>query len=250
MTDKPQFSQSVVNDCGGPKFQKEAGCFRTDACIPDRSVAFGETLERHDEYPTAASPANHHSDNAAIPRYPLAEIPETNGSGTNKQTYSMNALEKILRMPLSLFEMADRIRDIPTPRKRFFQLVVAASGLAPNTVKMILCSTRAGIYPGERIRKRIALALKKDVNALFPADRLQAGSIADVYSGLPSKKIDYHRFVCLLSDATHLSRKTVWKWLKIRRVPTNSAKARIAGLIGVSITQLFPPCGEDKNTPK
>lgn len=160
----------------------------------------------------------------------------------------MNYLENFLRMPLSLFELADRIRDIPSPRKRLFQLVVTISGLTPNTVKMILCPSSSGIYPSEKICERIADFMKMDINRLFPSDRQQSGSIVDIYFRLPSRNIDYLRFVNLLCEASHSSQKTVKKWLKARKVPRSSVRYAIAKVIGVSISQLFPIEEGNQNT--
>lgn len=161
----------------------------------------------------------------------------------------MNCLENFLRMPLSLFELADRIRDMPSPRKRLFQFVVTISGLSPNTVKMILCSSSSGIYPNKHICERIAAFMNMDINRLFPADRQQSGSIIDIYSHLPKKNMEYLRFVNLLCEVSHSRRKTVKKWLKARRVPKSSARYAIAQVIGVSISQLFPLHEGNQNTP-
>lgn len=152
----------------------------------------------------------------------------------------MNHLEGFLRMPLSLFEMADRIKVIPSPRKRLFHQLVTTTGLSPNTVKMILCPTTSGIYPKKRIRHKIAEFMGMDVNQLFPADRTQTGSIVDVYLRLSPNGIEFKNFIFLLSLATHSKQKTVRKWLKARKVPMQGARIAIAQVIGVSISQLFP----------
>lgn len=152
-------------------------------------------------------------------------------------------------MPLSLFEMADRIKAIPSPRKRFFHQLVITTGLSPNTVKMILCPTTSGIYPKKHIRHKIAEFMRMDVNQLFPADRTHTGSIVDVYLRLSPNGIEYQNFIFLLSLATHSRQKTVRKWLKVRRVPMQGARTAIAQVMGVSISQLFPLDEGDKKTP-
>ena len=249
MSAKPLYPVLFVSDCGGPKFQHEAGHFREAVDISTHRVAFGEIPGRHNEYPTATSLTNRNSDKTITLRCPLTENSKISGSDIIKPTYSMNYLESFLRMPLSLFELADKIRDIPSPRKRLFQLVVTISGLAPNTVKMILSSSSSGIYPSEHICERIAASMKMDVNKLFPPYRQKIGSIVNIYSRLPSRNTDYLRFIDLLCEATHSRRKTVKKWLRARRVPRSSAQYAIAQVIGVSISQLFPPNEENQNTP-
>lgn len=249
MSKKSLYPRSFVRDCGGPKFQHEAGHFREAVDTTTHLVTFGDIHERHDEYPTATSLTNRNSDKTITLRCPQTESSRISGSDIIKPTYSMNYLENFLRMPLSLFELADRIRDIPSPRKRLFQLVVTISGLTPNTVKMILSPSSSGIYPSEHIRERIAAFMKMDVNRLFPANRQQRGSIVDIYLHLPKKNIEYLRFVNLLCEASHSHRKTVKKWLKVRNVPRSSARYKIAEFIGVSISQLFPLSEGNQNTP-
>ena len=249
MFEESLYPKSFVSECRGPKFQNEAGYFREAVDITTHCATFGDIHERHDEYPTATSLTNRNSDKTITLRCPQTESSRISGSDIIKPTYSMNYLENFLRMPMSLFELADRIRDIPSPRKRLFQLVVTISGLAPNTVKMILSPSSSGIYPREHICERVAAFMKMDINRLFPADRQQSGSIIDIYSHLPKKNIEYLRFVNLLCEATHSRRKTVKKWLKARRVPRSSAQYAIAQVIGVSISQLFPLSEENQNAP-
>lgn len=248
-SERTKHTERFVFLTGGPKFQHEAGHFREVVDTTNHCVTFGDIHERHNEYPTATSLTNRNSDKTTTLRCPQTESSRISGSDIIKPTYSMNYLENFLGMSLSLFELADEIRNIPSPRKRLFQLVVMISGLAPNTVKMILSPSSSGIYPSGHICERIAAFMKMDINRLFPANRQQSGSIVDIYSHLPKKNIEYHRFVNLLCEASHSRRKTVKKWLKARRVPKSSARYAIARVIGVSISQLFPRSEENLNTP-
>lgn len=240
MNDNLLYPKSFVRDSRGPKFQLEAGYSREEVDIPAHCATFGEILESNSEYTTATSLTNINSDKSNTLRCPLTESSRISGSDIIKQTYSMTHLEGFLRMPLSLFEMADRIKVIPSPRKRLFHQLVTTTGLSPNTVKMILCSTTSGIYPKRRIRHKIAEFMGIDVNQLFPADRTQTGSIVDVYLRLSPNGIEFQNFIFLLSLATHSKQKTVRKWLKARKVPMQGARIAIAQVIGVSISQLFP----------
>lgn len=240
MFDSSKYLLEIVPQHGGPKFRSEAGCFDNLDEISTHSVSADKESAEHNGHTTATSFRKLHSGiTSALVRNPSVNS-RISGSDAKHQTRPVKETGEILRMPLSLFEMADEIRDIPSPRKRFFQFIVAVSGLTPNTVKMILCSTSVGIYPKEDIRNKIAKALGTDVRILFPEKRRQSGSIVSIYSGLSSKKVDFHRFIRLLSETTGSSVKTVRKWLKARRVPGNFAKKEIARVIGVSIIQLFP----------
>lgn len=152
----------------------------------------------------------------------------------------MNVLDKYLRMPLSLYEIGDALAVLPTPRRRLFNLIVAVSGLTPNTVKMILSNTAEGYVPAIEIRKRISKALGKNTDELFAEDRSQDGSMFRLYKGLSAKKIELHQLVRLLSQATRASPKTVRKWLRQHNVPKRVARKEIANALGMPITQLFP----------
>ena len=152
----------------------------------------------------------------------------------------MNTLEKYLRMPLSLYEIGDMLTNLPTPRRRLFNLIVAVTGLTPNTVRMILSPTPNGYIPSSEIKRKIAKALRKDVNTLFPENRRQSGSIFELSSALPAKKIEFHQFIDLLSRITKAAPKTVRKWLSQNKVPKKGIRKDIARTIGVSIIQLFP----------
>lgn len=152
----------------------------------------------------------------------------------------MKDIEKYLRLPLTLFEIGDVLAALPSPRKRFFHHIISVSGLSPNTVKMILCYSDAGIYPSIYVQRKIAKALKGDISTLFPEKRTQENSIADIYQKLSSKRTEYEQFLILLSTATDTHIKTVKKWLSKRSVPKAYNQRRIARVIGVSIHKLFP----------
>lgn len=225
----------------GPRFHSEAGYFDRDCEILSHSGSADSNSAEQDWHTTATNSKNTSSGITSIhQRNSFIDSSRISSSDTKYQARHVKETGEILRMPLSLFEMADEIRDIPSPRKRFFQFIVVVTGLTPNTVKMILCSTSAGIYPKKDIRNKIAKALGTDALILFPEKRRQVGSIVSIYSGLSPKKVDFHRFIELLSETTGSSVKTVRKWLKARRVPANFAKKEIAKVIGVSIVQLFP----------
>lgn len=152
----------------------------------------------------------------------------------------MEKLEDILLMPLSLYKMGDIVDRISSPRRQLFQLIVKVSGLTPNTVKMILCATSAGMNPREEICKKIARQLGRNADTLFPEVRGQPGSLVYLYQHLPGYKVEKKTLIDLLSQATGVKAKTVKEWLKNRRVPSYLARYRIAEAIGVSIVQLFP----------
>lgn len=233
-------TKQFVSLCREPRFHSEAGYFDTGCEISSHNGSADNNSAGQDGHTTATNSRNSTPGITSTIKRNSSVNSRISGSDAKHQTRPVKETGEILRMPLSLFEMADEIRDIPSPRKRFFQFIVAVTGLTPNTVKMILCSTSAGIYPKEDIRNKIVKALGTDVRILFPEKRRQPGSIVSIYSGLSSKKVDFHRFIGLLSETTGSSVKTVRKWLKARRVPGNFAKKEIARVIGVSIVQLFP----------
>lgn len=141
---------------------------------------------------------------------------------------------------MSLYEIGDALSNLPAPRRQFFNKIVAVSGLSPNSVKMLLCSTQAGYVPGKTVRKKIAVAINRNESILFPEDRKQYGSIVYIYQNLSTQKTELQHFIKKVAQATRASPKTVRKWLKQRRVPSGYVRKRIAEAISMSIVQLFP----------
>lgn len=142
----------------------------------------------------------------------------------------------------TLFQIADELAELPTPRQRFFEFVVSASGLSPNTVRMNLCSKRSGKYPRFSTRVKISQAIGKPVEILFPEDRLQEGSLVWQYLDKSNKHIEYLQFIERLRVSTTREESTVRGWLSKKRVPEPNRKS-IAAALGLSIETLF------KNTP-
>ena len=98
MSEKSLYPRSFVRNCGGPKFQHEAGHFREAVDTTTHLVTFGDIHERHDEYPTATSLTNRNSDKTITLRCPQTESSRISGSDIIKPTYSMNYLENFLQI--------------------------------------------------------------------------------------------------------------------------------------------------------
>lgn len=242
MFEKHSYIRHIVSQFGEPKFHSGAGYFWNKHEIIAHCVAADRTSVDNYKCTAAACPTKSISEHSlSTSEYVKDRDLKTCGSKLKHQTYPVTNIWEILRMPLSLFDMAERISNIPSPRKRFFQLIVAVTRLSPNTVKMILCSTTTGIYPKQDIRNRISATLGKEVGVLFPKNRTQAGSLIDIYLNLSPKKLEFHRFIDMLSECTGSSEKTIRKWFKARRIPGDLPMRKIAKAIGVSIAQLFPP---------
>lgn len=242
MFEKHSYIRHIVSQFGEPKFQPEAGYFWNKHEIIAHCGTADRTSADNYKCTTAARPTESNFEHS-LSTTECVKVGDLRmcGSDIKHQAYPVTNIWEILRMPLSLFDMAEKISNIPSPRKRFFQLIVAVTRLSPNTVKMILCSTTTGIYPKQDIRNIISTSLGKEVGVLFPKNRTQAGSLVGIYLNLSPKKLEFHRFIDMLSECTGSSEKTIRKWLKARRIPRDLPMRKIAKAIGVSIAQLFPP---------
>lgn len=152
----------------------------------------------------------------------------------------MNEKYSYVYQNLSLFEIGYHIRCLPTPRRQLFNILVAATGLTPNSVKMMLCPSKDSYLPSMEARDKIATTLGKPVQELFSADRLCVNSLCNIYKELSSKNIEYIEFIDCLSKGTGVTPKTVRKWLTHQRVPTQKVREEIANILGIPINQLFP----------
>ena len=119
---------------------------------------------------------------------------------------------------MSLYEIGKLLKALPSPRRQFFDNIVAVSGLSPNSVKMMLSSTVQGYIPRKEIREKIATNLGKDVDELFSDDRKNESSLYSLYIRLKARKVEYNEFVHILSKATGVTPKTVTKWLANKKI--------------------------------
>ena len=151
----------------------------------------------------------------------------------------MNKIKQYISMPLSFFEMVDILSQLPSPRKKFFELIVNSTGLSPNTVTMVLSSTDNGFTPSEETRCKIAELLGCDVDELFPEQRNARGSLIHKYQALSSHKVEYQKFIRYIASVAEVSPATVKTWISKRRVPRLVVQRRIAKAMDRSIEKLF-----------
>lgn len=152
----------------------------------------------------------------------------------------MKRYAKYVEAHQSLVELCKRLASLPSPRTKFFNYLLGLTNLAPNTLKMVLCTTSSGIVPGREVRKVLSMELKVPEQALFPEKRQTVGSLVSIYMGLSNKSLEYDDFVNDICTTTNAPRKTVIGWIYGRRNPRRYAKKRIAALLGSSMSHLFP----------
>ena len=157
----------------------------------------------------------------------------------------MKRYAKYIKAHQSLIELSELLASLPSPRTRFFNYIVSASGLSPNYLKMILCATSSGKNPGKAAMTKLSLKLEVSVQVLFPKDRLSPGSLVSLYLNNSNKSQEYNELVEDIRKATLVSRSTVISWMYGRHRPKTCAKIIIARLLGSSVSNLFPP-GEIK----
>ena len=159
----------------------------------------------------------------------------------------MKRYAKYIKAHQSLKELSALLADLPSPRTRFFNYLMRETGLAPNTLKMVLCSTQSGINPGNLVKKRLSNSLSVSEKLLFPDDRNAKGSLVNIYHNLFNKSFEYKELIDDICKATGASRKSVISWMYGRHSPKQYAKSRIAILLDSSMYHLFPD-GDAKST--
>ncbi len=142
-------------------------------------------------------------------------------------------------MDKTLLQWADGLARLETPRQRFFNHIAKVSGLKDNTVRMMLCAGKSRMVPGSTARKKIAAALGQPEDVLFPENREQKGSLADIYFGYSNKHNEFIQFIALLAEIAECTEHTVRGWLSRRRVPKPETRNRIAAGLGLPVSQLF-----------
>lgn len=152
----------------------------------------------------------------------------------------MKRYAKYVEAHQSLVELSKQLAELPSPRTKFFNYLLGLTNLAPNTLKMVLCTTDSGIVPGREVKKLLSKELNVSEQALFPENRQTSGSLVSMYKGLSNKSLEYNELVKDICTTTNAPRKTVISWIYGRRSPRSYAKKRIATLLGLSMSHLFP----------
>lgn len=152
----------------------------------------------------------------------------------------MKRYAKYIKAHQSLKELSELLASLPSPRTRFFNYLVRVSGLSPNYLKMVLCSTPSGFKPGKLAMKKLSAALEVPEQVLFPTARLTPGSLVSLYLKLSNKPQEYNELIRDIRKATFASRSAVISWMYGRHTPKPVAQAIIAKLLGSSSSNLFP----------
>lgn len=160
----------------------------------------------------------------------------------------MKRYAKYVKAHQSLTELCVLLVHLPSPRTRFFNYIMKVTDLAPNTLKMVLCTTPSGIKPGKTVIRKLSLMLKVPEKVLFPDTRLAEGSLVSLYTRQSQKPEEYNELIDDICKVTNASRKTVVSWMYGRHTPKPYAQSRIAVLLDSSISHLFPSRGDTKST--
>ncbi|ROS87168.1 hypothetical protein EEL39_10400 [Muribaculaceae bacterium Isolate-080 (Janvier)] len=153
----------------------------------------------------------------------------------------MKRYAKYIKAHQSLIELSELLASLPSPRTRFFNYIMSVSGLSPNYLKMVLCTTPSGHNPGKSVMRKLSIQLEVPEKVLFPPDRRVApGSLVSLYLKQPNKPQEYNDLVDDIRKATFASRHAVISWMYGRHKPKPGAKIIIARLLGSSISNLFP----------
>ena len=152
----------------------------------------------------------------------------------------MKSYAKYVRPFQSFVEICGILANLPSPRALFFNNLISVTGLTPNYLKMVLCTTSSGQRPGRSTIHKISESLDMSEAMLFPEERLTEGSLVSIYISLPTSSKEYTELINDICEATHSSKSAVTSWIYGRHTPKPGAKTIIATLLGTSINQLFP----------
>lgn len=152
----------------------------------------------------------------------------------------MKRYAKYIKAHQSLKELGELLASLPSPRTRFFNYVMSESGLSPNYLKMVLCSTPSGFRPGKSVMRMLSAKLEVSEQVLFPKDRCSPGSLVSLYLKQSNKPQEYQELIEDIRKATCASRAAVISWMYGRHRPKPGAQFIIAKLLGSSISNLFP----------
>lgn len=152
----------------------------------------------------------------------------------------MKSYAKYIRPYQSFKELCGILANLPSPRTLFFNNLISITGLSPNYLKMVLCTTSSGQRPGRATIHKISEGLDMSEAMLFPESRLTEGSLVSIYISLPTSSKEYTEFINDICEVTHSSKSAVSGWIYGRHIPKPGAKNIIATLLGASINHLFP----------
>ena len=152
----------------------------------------------------------------------------------------MKSYKKYVKAHRSLVELASILVVLPSRRTEFFNFVTRVTGLPPNTVKMVLCSTPSGVALSPSMMEKVAKAMAISLETLFPANRNANGSLVSIYSDLSHQSREYEELIYDLRRITESSRQAVISWLYGRNYPRPYSQRVIADFLGQPVISLFP----------
>ncbi len=80
----------------------------------------------------------------------------------------MKRYAKYVKAHQSLVQLTEQLATLPSPRTKFFNSLLDLTNLAPNTLKMVLCTTSSGITPGRNVKNSVQKNLRCLNKHCFP----------------------------------------------------------------------------------
>lgn len=152
----------------------------------------------------------------------------------------MKSYMKYVKAHQTLVELAAILVKLPSPRTEFFNFLTRLTGLSPNTVKMVLCSTPSGTTLSQPLMKKVSKELNVPVETLFPANRAATGSLVSIHEDKSNQPLEYEELIEDILSLTKASRQAVISWIYGRHYPRPYSQRVIAELLNQPVAFLFP----------
>lgn len=137
-------------------------------------------------------------------------------------------------------ELSMLLAKLPSRRVEFFNFLTRVTGLPPNTIKMVLCTTPSGATLSASLMKKVAIAMNLPIEQLFPQERLSPESLVSIYAQQSYRPLEYDELIKDVRQAADASRQAVISWMYGRHYPRPHSQRAIASLLEQPIKILFP----------
>lgn len=152
----------------------------------------------------------------------------------------MKSYMKYVKAHQSLVELTAILVQLPSRRTDFFNFLTRLTGLPPNTVKMVLCSTSSGTTLSSPLMEKVSKTIGIPLEILFPANRAAKGSLVSIYAQQSSQPLEYSELIEDIRLITKASRRAVVSWIYGRHSPRSYSQRAIADLLCQPVASPFP----------
>lgn len=150
----------------------------------------------------------------------------------------MKSYMKYVKNHLTLVKLTAILAKLPSRKTEFSNFLTRLTGLPPNTVKMILCSTTSGATLLLHLKQKET----KAIGVLWKLSSLLIVSLRALWfhSILNYLILEYKELIEDIGSRTEASRPAVISWIYGRHYPRSYSQLAIAELLEQPVSSLFP----------